>query len=332
MLKVIKWVVISLMLLMITAVIVYYVGPITSAPNLTSRLKPIDSSLLTLEKYVKQKEDSAGEIKPDNEARIIWADSVGEKTDYAIVYLHGFGASQGEGAPVHNNIANRIGANLYLSRLSGHGLVRKDAFQGISAESYMESAAEALSIGKLLGDKVILIGTSTGASQALYLAANFPSQIAALVLYSPFIEMADQNLQFLSTGHWNEQIIDALIGSGISTTKRPDSVAAYWSTYYHADAYKALFSMVQYSTTPAIISKVNVPVFLAYYFKDSDKQDNVVSVEAMKELFISLPSKEKEQLAFPLTGNHVIASKWRSLDWQAVQDSTISYLSLTLNL
>ncbi|MFT6035001.1 MAG: hypothetical protein ACI9XJ_000570, partial [Marivirga sp.] len=73
MLKVIKWVVISLMLLMITAVIVYYVGPITSSPNLTSRLKPIDSSLLTLEKYVKQKEDSAGEIKPDNEARIIWA-------------------------------------------------------------------------------------------------------------------------------------------------------------------------------------------------------------------------------------------------------------------
>ena len=40
-------------------------------------------------------------IKPDNQARIIWADSSKkEKTKIAFLYLHGFSASQAEGDPV----------------------------------------------------------------------------------------------------------------------------------------------------------------------------------------------------------------------------------------
>ena len=47
-------------------------------------------------------------LKPDNEARIVWADSSRQKTAYAIVYLHGFSASLGEGDPTDTDIALQI--------------------------------------------------------------------------------------------------------------------------------------------------------------------------------------------------------------------------------
>ena len=64
-----------------------------------------------------QSEEAKHKVKPNNEAKIIWADSNHQQTDYAIVYLHGFSASQMEGDPVHRNIAKQFHCNLY-SRLS----------------------------------------------------------------------------------------------------------------------------------------------------------------------------------------------------------------------
>ena len=330
--KWIKGILKVLVLLIVVLIIGYFLGPVADRPDFITERKQIDFNLDQLDAYVQKKEAEAGPTKEDNQARIIWNDSVPTQTTYSIVYLHGFGASQGEGAPVHENLASAIGANLYLSRLAGHGLKAENAFEGLTPEKYMESAADALFIGEKLGEKVILVATSTGGAQALYLATQFPEKIAALVLYSPFIEMADPNLQRLSTGPWHEQIAGLMLEKGVSYTERPDSVAAYWSTYYHFDAYNSLFTMVKYSTTEDIIQEVNVPVFLAYYYQDKENQDDVVSVAAMKEMFENLAVEEKKAIAFPKTGNHVIASKWRSNDWPAVQDSTLQFLKEHLDL
>src|SRR5690606_2388877 len=72
--------------------------------------------------YIHQQE-SLHKLKPDNEARIIWADdSTKSRTPYALVYLHGFSASQEEGDPVHTRFAKTFGCNLYLPRLAEHGI------------------------------------------------------------------------------------------------------------------------------------------------------------------------------------------------------------------
>jgi hypothetical protein len=49
---------------------------------------------------------------------------------------------------------------------------------------------------------------------------------------------------------------------------------------------------------------------MGYYFKDEEHQDNVVSVDAMKEMFEQLgtPAGLKKSEAFPNSGNHVITS------------------------
>ena len=131
-------------------------------------------------------------LKANNEAKIIWADSNHAQTEYAIVYLHGFSASQMEGDPVHQSIAKKFHCNLYLARLAEHGIDTADELINLTAENYWESAKQAYAIGKKLGKKVILMSTSTGGTLALQLAANYP-EIAGLILYSPNIDSIELN-------------------------------------------------------------------------------------------------------------------------------------------
>lgn len=325
--KILKRVGLILLSLLIILIAIFIMGPKLKEPDFSKDLPIINTQVSQLNEWVEKKEANASEIKTDNQARIIWNDSSRqEDTEYALVYLHGFGASYREGFPVNTALADSLNANQYFSRLAGHGLVKEEAFVGLTAEEYMASAFEAVAVGQKLGRKLILIGTSTGASQALYIAAQFPDIVEALILYSPYIELADVGTQGLVRGPWAGQIMEFVFTEDVTYTDRPDSVAAYWSTYYHYDAYYSLFSMIKYTMTYPTFQKVNCPVFLAYYYKDEEHQDDVVSVKAMQKMFEALGSENKKQIAFPEAGDHVIASSLRSQSWQAVQDSSWLFL------
>ena len=161
----------SLIILILAGV--YLAGPNPGTPNYNPTLPNVPAIVSDLENYVSANE-SKRKLKPDNDARIIWADTaLKQQTAYSIVYLHGFSASQEEGYPVHQNIAKKFGCNLYLSRLAEHGIDTTDQLLNLTADNYWESAKEAYAIGKRLGKKVILMGTSTGASNALHLASVY---------------------------------------------------------------------------------------------------------------------------------------------------------------
>ncbi len=324
--RIIKKTFLILLSLIIIGVAIFLMGPQIPGAALSTDYPEFNMDLVSLQRWVENKEYNAGEIKFDNEAKIIWKDSIPTKTKYAVVYLHGFGASHKEGYPVNVNLADSLEANIFLARLTGHGLKAQNGFQGLTPEKYMQSATEALSIGEELGEKVILIGTSTGAAQALWLAAQYPEKVEALVLYSPYIALRDESNAQLVLGPWGKQITKLTLGGEISETQRPDSVAAYWSTYYHVDSYYSLFSMIEAISDTEVFNKVQCPVFLAYYYKNEDEQDDVVSVKAMQEMFDQLGTSQKKQLAFPNSGDHVIASYLRSSEWLAVQDSTWKFL------
>lgn len=329
--SVLKKILIGLLIIFVSLIIIYFSGPKIDTPIFSKTLPEIPADILTIENWISKKESKLKDIKPNNEAQIVWDGEKFNTTDYAIVYLHGFGASQQEGHPVHRNLADSLNANLYLARQKGHGLSSQDAFKGITAGSYMLSAMEALSIGQQLGNKIVLIGTSTGAAQAIWLAAQFPDLVEALILYSPYISLKDPSNEKLVLGPWGETLTKWVMGGEVNHEVRPDSVAAYWSEYYHLDAYFSLFSMINESMKPEIFNKVKCPVFMAYYYKDEDNQDNVVSVAAMNEMFEQLATENKKAIAFPKSGNHVIASDLRSKDWIGVRDSTWSFLKSALN-
>ena len=307
--------------------VIYFLGPHPSSPAY-SLVMPSLPSVNGLEQFIAAKE-ALHKLRPDNQARIVWAnDSVLQKTEYSIVYIHGFSASQNEGNPVHRNIAKTFGCNLYLSRLAEHGIDTTEQLLNLTADKYWESAKEALAIGKQLGKRVILMGTSTGASQALQLAAAFPNDIDGLILYSPNIAINDPNAWLLNNP-WGLQIARLVLGSKYIVPK--DDRPVYnqnWNKPYRIEATIALEEMLETSMTSETFEKIKKPVLMLYYYKDEAQQDKVVKVSAMKKMFLQLGTavNMKRKVAMPNTGDHVIASPIKSNDIENVETETRRFL------
>lgn len=322
------------LVLALVLVLAYLLGPSPSKPTYSNLLPELPSSSDSLEKLIAG-EEALHKIKPENEARIVWAnDSLKTPTEYSIVYLHGFTASQMEGDPVHRNLAKKLGANLYLSRLAEHGIDTVDVMVNLTAEAYWESAKKALAIGKKLGKKVILMGTSTGGTNALQLAATYPDDVAALMLLSPNIAINDPNAPLLNNP-WGLQIARAVKGSKYITTPDQRPVfKKYWYSYYRLEAVVALQEMIETTMTPETFGKIHQPVALLYYYKDETHQDPVVKVSAMKTMIEQLgtPANLKFDQPLPKTGEHVIGSPIKSKDVAGVEQALDSFCTSILKL
>ena len=74
-----------------------------------------------LNNYLSMREKKFDDLIVGVEKRIIWADKIGKKTPLSLIYIHGFSATSEEIRPVPDEIANILEANLYFTRLTGHG-------------------------------------------------------------------------------------------------------------------------------------------------------------------------------------------------------------------
>jgi esterase/lipase len=308
--------------------LLYFLGPKPSPPNLDIiNNYNLPSQLPSLEAKLTSKETLLEGLKPNNQARIVWADSSQkQQTELAIVYIHGFSASQEEGNPVHRQLAKRYGANLYLARLAGHGIDLGPAtMKNLSANDMLQSAQEALAIGRLLGKKVIVVATSFGAALSLQLASK-NKDIAALVLYSPCIEVFDKNAKILDNP-WGFQLAKLINGSEWTNIKAENKDHdQYWSLRYHLSAVVALQNFLTHAMVPATFARVSCPTFLGYYYKNQNEQDPVVSVAALLKMYDALGSTQKQKVAFSNTGNHVLTSPVLSKDVATVQAATFKFL------
>jgi esterase/lipase len=314
--------------LAIVLAVVYMLGPKAKIQSLEGEYPTVPTRILDLEDLVKEKQDSTQGLKPRNEAKIIWADSLNKrKTPYSIVYIHGFGASEMEGYPVHRKIAKHFQANLYLVRLPEHGINREDAMKYLSAQKLVDEVREAYMIGKSLGDSVIVVGTSMGGALSLVLGSEKPD-MKALVLYSPAIREGGEALeQFFRP--WSKFIAEKFVfKNGMNLTQREGEKAKYWSTQYHVNGYESLAVLLRSKMNAETFLKIKIPIFLGYYYKNEQEQDFVVSVAKMLEMYDQLGTEDnqKRKMAFPETGDHVIASSITSHDWEGVLQETIQFL------
>jgi esterase/lipase len=319
--RVLKIVILSIIALFV----IYFFGPKPSAPVFNNEL-PTVASINALDASIANME-ATHKIKPNNEAKIIWADSSKTQTEYAIVYLHGFSASQMEGDPVHQNMAKQFHCNLYLARLAEHGIDTTEDLMNLTAEKYWESAKLAYAIGKQIGKKVILMSTSTGGTLALQLASNYP-EIAGLILYSPNIEVFNPSAPLLNNP-WGLQIGRAVLKSNYVDIKYKDSAyPKYWNSHYRIEAVVALQNLLEATMTETTFKKIHQPTLALYYYKDEAHQDNVVKVSAIQKMMqqIATPANLKMEMAMPNTGNHVIASPIVSKDILSVEQATAIFM------
>lgn len=308
----------------------YVLGPRVAPVSMDVTLPDLQLSAANVDAYLTAKEASFP-VKPGNESRVIWAAEPGVKTPYSVVYLHGWSASAEDGNPVHRNIAADLGANLYLPRLEGHGLDEENPLLTITADALIDSAKEALAIAQLLGERVIIIATSNGGALALHLARAV-TNLEAIVLYSPNIEIYDQTAKLLDDP-WGLQLARLVKGSDFNE-EMSDERKAYWYNKYRIESLPHLQAFVHYTMRPGTFRAVKAPVFLGYYYKNEEEQDKEVSVEAMLEMYqyLGTPDSLKQKVAFPEAKDHILASPLASSDVEGVYQATRRFLKEVVKL
>lgn len=326
----------KILLFFVVLSIFYLVGPKWPVPVLDNQ--PLDIGTLSISNIVKQVQDqetAVANLKANNEAEIVWAnDSSQLQTEYSFVYLPGFGASKGEGEPIHRDIAKRYGMNLYLARLEKQGIVEQEPFLDLKEEKLVLSAKEAIRAGKVLGKKVILLCCSTGATLGLYLAAN-DSDIAGVVSYSPNMDLADPTSNLL-TMPWGLHLARLFMWSNYRGFEADEEVKKWWINHYRIEGVVALKSLVQNTMTDAIFKSIKQPVYFAYYYKSETEKDDLISISRIQEAFdlLATPAAQKRIAALADVSGHCMVSKFHSTNEQleVIRKGSFDFLEEVMGL
>jgi alpha-beta hydrolase superfamily lysophospholipase len=212
------------------------------------------------EAWITSREQQFTDIRPGDGKRILWAGAKGAKTPLAIVYVHGFSGGPAEIRPVPDEVARNLGANLFFTRLAGHGRDGK-AMATASAEDWLFDMAEAMAIGRHLGDRVIVMGTSTGGTLAA-LAATDPALnggLAGTVLISPNFGV-HAPAQWLLDAPFIESWGTRVAGETRSFTPLNAEQGRHWTTEYPTAALYPMARLIRaaraadygQATTPAL--------------------------------------------------------------------------------
>ncbi|WP_108125602.1 alpha/beta hydrolase [Saccharospirillum mangrovi] len=249
-------------------------------------------------------QESAFNVVPGGEKHIDFANpEQPAQTDFVVLYIHGFSATRQELAPIPEQLAQALGANLYSARLAGHG-VGSDGLGNATAGDWLKDTAEAWQIATQLGHKVILLSCSTGGTLATWLAEQ-PStqdQLAALVLVSPNFKIR-MWAATMFTWPWSRYWLKYLAGEYRETEAPNEFVARYWTTRYPTRILHELQSLVQ-AIQKSPIEQVRTPTLFIY----SD-YDEVVDSRYTDKVYERWGAERERIKVDALIGhsNHVIA-------------------------
>lgn len=269
-----------------------------------ARLRPASAEVLLpadLDGWLLQRERPAAErygLVPGTEKRVTWFGDR-EKTPYSVLYLHGFSATRQETAPLAATVARALGANLFETRLTGHGRER-EKLAGVRAEDWLNDAVEALTIAAEIGERIIVIGTSTGATLAAAILDHpTMAEVDTIVMLSPNFAPNDSNAAWL-TRPAGPLLAELMVGDTRSWEPHNDAQARYWSTTYPTAAAVEMMRLVDLANRrlPATIS----PRLLMFYSKD----DEVVSPDVAMSVFekTDAPQKAAIEIADPGDPSH----------------------------
>lgn len=208
----------------------FLLGPVPEVDT-TVREVALPQRLDALEAQLAAEEAAVADVISGAEKRIVWANPVSPaRTPLAVVYLHGFSATRQETAPLSDRVARGLGANLYYTRLTGHG--RDGAALGeATVNAWLNDAYAAYRVGQRLGQRVILVGTSTGATLAAWLATQPDVELAAQVWISPNFAVRSQAARLLHAP-WGGDLAQLVVGPERSWQAHNPAQEQFWTTRY----------------------------------------------------------------------------------------------------
>ena len=221
-----------------------------------------------LDAWLALREASVPDLRPGDGKEIVWADPESRaRTPLALVYVHGFSADRHEIEPIVSELAAERGANVFFTRLAGHG---RDgaAMADATVERWFDDAVEAVAVGARIGEDVVLVGTSTGGTLAAWAAARpeAASRIAGLVLVSPNFQPKDRTSRILLYP-WGGQLARLLVGAERCFTPENAMQERHWTTCYPTEVLRTMMALVEHVRTMDL-SGIRVPTLVLYSAED----------------------------------------------------------------
>lgn len=271
------------------AAIIFAAGPRNAfGPDTPTAREAPPASLEQLDDWLKKQESAYKDILPGAAKGIVWFSERKEKTPWVVVNIHGFSASRAESMSVTDNVAKALGANRYETRLTGHGRGNGPPMGEPTPQDWLADVMEAVRIGHMLGDRVLVMGTSTGATLGTWLAAQpAGKEIDAFVFISP--NYAPRNPQAkIVNWPWGKQIAVMVGGETRSWKPRNDRVPTVWAHSYPMKGVFPMMALVQH-VGEMDLSSFTSPVLMLY-----SETDQVISPEEVRKAFDRIKSPQKK--------------------------------------
>ena len=277
MLRKIMW---TLIVLIAGFAVLYAVGPRTPVDTEIS----VDTRSIGAdpEAAIARSEANVPGIREGAEKQIVWAFPQSRaRTPLAIVYVHGFSASAQEVRPLPDLVARALGANLFFTRLTGHGQ-NGEALARATVNDWINDLAEALAVGKALGGKVVVMATSTGGSLVTWAAAqpDLARNMDAVVLISPNYQLKAPG-SFLLTQPWGMQMADMIVGPERSFEPRNEGHARHWTTRYPTRALMPMAASVDLANS-VFPEMIDLPALFIYAPGDAVVDQTATAAKAAK--------------------------------------------------
>ena len=272
------------------------------APKFTA----LPASLDQLDAHLAAAEARVGDITPGAEKQIVWGPGGRQRAPWAVVYLHGFSATRQEIAPVPELVARELGGHVYYARLAGHGQPG-EAMGRMTVAQWKADALEALAIGHQLGERVLVMGTSTGATLAAWSAQRPEGRdVAAWVMVSPNFGPKDRFADVINWP-WGQQLARWIRGETMRVPPRdpPHPLKErFWTQEYPTAALFPMMALVARVRDSALDS-IKAPLLMML-----SPRDQVIDVNAARAAYARFGSTNKQLIEVDYSqspGQHVLA-------------------------
>lgn len=271
---------------LVLALAVFFLGPTNSfGPDVpASRESPPD--ITALDQWLASQEAAFSDIRPGLERQIRWYAEPGERTPWSVVYVHGFTASLLETAPLAEWVAEALGANLFYTRLTGHGRT-PEAMGEATVQDWLADTLEAAEIGERLGERVLLIGVSTGATLGTWLGNRPEGQsLGGYVFISPNYGPRDKRSDWINQP-WGMHLALRLEGETRGRLSQDPLKNHAWTNVHPTQALFPMMALVK-GVRDSDLSGFAAPLLVLY-----SEQDQVVDPLEITSLFPRIGSERK---------------------------------------
>jgi esterase/lipase len=232
-----------------------------------------------LDAYVANREANTPNLRAGLGREIIWAFPASKaKTPISVVYVHGFSASKGEVRPLPDLVAKALGANLYYTRLTGHGQDGA-AMATATVNDWANDYAEAMAIGRALGERVLIISTSMGGGLTTWGLTEpaLSENIMGAVFISPNYGVQAAGSEIL-TMPFGKQLANLIAGKERSFKPENELHGTLWTPTYPTDAVIPMAGLTALAVSEPV-EQIKTPAFFIY-----SKTDKVIKPELVEAI------------------------------------------------